>query len=121
LNALSGINGISTRLADLEGAPWPYTCQSFGGIVVTCYLHRPLFPHLLGSLAPQGVLIYETFARGNERYGRPQNPDFLLKHGELLEVAHNRLRVVAYEDLYVDTPKPSMMQRICAINDRTTL
>jgi len=119
LARLAGTPGIATRCVDLEGGPWPYEGQSFAGIVVMNYLHRPLFPHLLASLAPEGVLIYETFATGNERYGRPSNPAFLLQPGELLEVVRGRLRVVAYEDLTVAEPKPACVQRLCAINSST--
>lgn len=115
LAALSGIAGISTRCADLEGGPWPYDKGRFAGIVVINYLHRPLIPHLLAGLAQGGVLIYETFAEGNERYGRPSNPDFLLRPGELLEVVRGKLRVIAYEDLSVTAPKPAVVQRICAV------
>lgn len=114
LASLEGIPGITTRCADLEGGPWPYAGQFFSAIVVTNYLHRPLFPHLVAGLAAQGVLIYETFALGNERYGRPSNPNFLLKPGELLEVVRSRLSVIAYEDGFVEEPKPAMIQRICA-------
>ena len=117
LAALAGIPGISTRCVDLEAGQWPYRGDRFAGIVVANYLHRPLFPHLLAALATGGVLIYETFAAGNERYGRPSNPDFLLKPGELLEVAHGRLRVIAYEDLTVSDPRPAVIQRICAVKD----
>jgi len=84
-------------------------------VVVTNYLHRPLFPHLLAALAPGGILIYETFAAGNERYGRPSNPDFLLAPGELLEVARGRLQIVAYEALDVSVPAPASVQRLCAL------
>ena len=115
LAALSGVADISTRCADLESGPWPYDGKRFAGIVVTNYLHRPLFSHLLAELAPGGVLIYETFATGNERYGRPSNPDFLLRPGELLEAVRGRLRVVSYEDLQVSEPRPAMIQRICAV------
>ena len=101
-------------LADLEGGPWPFAGQRFDGIVVTNYLHRPLLSVLRDSLAPDGVLIYETFAAGNERYGRPSNPEFLLEPGELLELCRG-LRVIAYEDLYVDAPKPALVQRVCAV------
>lgn len=114
LARLTGIPGISARSADLEGGQWPFPGERFAGIVVANYLHRPLFPHLLAALATGGVLIYETFAAGNERYGRPSNPDFLLKPGELLDVVHGRLRVIAYEDLHVSEPRPAMVQRICA-------
>ena len=114
LAGLAGLPGIRTSCADLEGGPWPYPGQQFAGIVVANYLHRPLFPHLLAALAEQGVLIYETFAVGNERYGRPSNPKFLLEPGELLHLASGRLRVVAYEDLFVSEPKPALVQRLCA-------
>lgn len=118
LAGLSGIKNVVTRCADLESGPWPYAPHAgnaFGAVVVANYLHRPLFPLLLDVLAPGGVLIYETFALGNERYGRPSNADFLLRPGELLEVVRGRLRVLAYEDLFVDLPKPAMVQRICAV------
>jgi hypothetical protein len=87
----------------------------YDGVVVVNYLHRPLFPELLAALAPGGVLIYETFAAGNERYGRPSNPDFLLKPGELLEVVRGRLCVLGYEDVELRDPRPAMMQRIAAV------
>lgn len=115
---LEGVAGVATRCADLEGGPWPYEREGFAGIVVANYLHRPLFPRLLSALMPGGILLYETFAAGNERYGRPSNPDFLLNPGELLEVVRGRLRVIAYEDLVVAAPKPACVQRICAINSR---
>ena len=116
LQELADVAGVTTRNADLEHGSWPYSGHQFDAIVVTHYLHRPLFPHLLEALADGGVLIYETFAAGNERYGRPGNPDFLLKPGELLELTRSRLRVVAYEDLHVELPRPAMIQRLCAIN-----
>jgi SAM-dependent methyltransferase len=115
LAELAAIPRITTRCADIEAGPWPYSGQKFAGIVVVNYLHRPLFPHLLGALAPGGVLIYETFAAGNERYGRPANPDFLLQPGELLEAVRGLLRVLAYEDLFVADPKPARVQRICGL------
>lgn len=118
--ALASAEGIRTMCVDLEtGDPsqsWPFEQNRFAGIVVTNYLHRPLWPSLVASLAENGVLIYETFARGNEQFGKPSNPDFLLARGELLEVAREYgLRVVAYEDGYVSAPKPAMLQRICVI------
>lgn len=109
--------GIDTRQIDLEAddTEWPFEDGKFAGIVVTNYLHRPLFPYILRSLAPGGVLVYETFAAGNEQFGKPSNPDFLLRSGELLEwAAKNGIRVIAFEDGYVETPKPAMVQRICA-------
>jgi SAM-dependent methyltransferase len=114
LLALANLPGIETRVADLEAGAWPYAGESFAGVVVTNYLHRPLLPALVAALAPGGILIYETFAAGNERFGRPSNPDFLLRPGELLEAVRGRLRVIAYEDLEVAAPKPAMVQRICA-------
>ena len=101
--------------ADLEdGSPWPWPGKRFGAIVVTKYLHRPLFPRLVESLDEGAVLVYETFMLGNERYGRPSNPDFLLRPGELLE-AFATLSVVAFEQGMVEQPKRAMVQRICVI------
>ena len=111
--ALRSISGVEARVADLEAQPWPYT-QRFGGIVVTNYLHRPLLPVLIDALDERGVLIYETFAAGNGRFGRPSNPAFLLEPGELLDTVRGHLRVIAYEDLQVNSPRPAMVQRICA-------
>jgi len=101
--------------ADIEGGPWPYAGRRFDAIVVTNYLHRPLFPRLAAALAPGGVLIYETFAQGNETVGKPSRPDFLLAHGELLQ-AYATLRVVAYEDGFLDAPA-RYIQRIAAVRD----
>jgi SAM-dependent methyltransferase len=108
--------GITMRQADLESGPWPYPGNAFQGIVVCNYLWRPLFAPILNALAPGGVLIYETFAAGNERFGRPSNPDFLLRPGELLEVVRGRLHVVAFEQGYVARPRPAVVQRLCAVN-----
>jgi len=112
--ALARQTGITALCTDLEGGVWPYAGRQFAAVVVTNYLHRPLFPALMMALAPGGVLIYETFAQGNAAYGRPANPDFLLQRGELLRVV-GAARVVAYEDLYVERPRPAMVQRICAM------
>jgi SAM-dependent methyltransferase len=109
--------GITTYAFDLEepALEWPFAPGRFAAIVVTNYLHRPLMRHLLESLAPDGLLIVETFAVGNEQYGRPANPAFLLQHGELLaHAAHGLLRVLAFEDGFVSHPKPAMVQRIAA-------
>jgi SAM-dependent methyltransferase len=108
---------VETFQADLESGDWPLQGRQFGGIVVTNYLHRPLFPHLLAALQPSGVLIYETFARGNERFGGVSNPDFLLLPGELLDAVRGLARVVAYEDVVVDQPKPAAIQHICAVRN----
>ena len=107
--------GVFWRQADLEHSAWPYDDVQFAGIVVVNYLHRPLFPLLLKALAPGGVLIYETFALGQEKYGRPTNPNFLLLPGELLETVRGRLDVVAYEDVLEPLPQPACRQRICAV------
>ena len=101
--------------ADLEdGDPWPFGERRFAAVVVTNYLHRPLLPALVAAVATGGHLLYETFARGNERFGRPANPDFLLRPGELLRAVAGQLRVVAYEDRIVRRPRPAAVQRICA-------
>lgn len=117
LATLQGVPRIVTRVADLERAPWPYRDVKFDGIVVTNYLHRPLFPQLLAALRDGGVLIYETFMVGNETLGKPSNPDFLLRPGELLEQVQPLLTVVAFEQGRVNVPKPAYVQRICAIHD----
>ena len=102
--------------ADLEqAAPFPLSGRSFAAVVVANYLHRPLLPSLVAAVEADGVFIYETFAAGNERFGRPRNPDFLLHPGELLDAVRGRLRVIAYEDVVVDRPSPAAIQRICAV------
>jgi len=115
LAALHGRSGLVVRVADLEGDPWPYARESFDGIVVTNYLYRPRLGALLDTLAPRGVLLYETFMRGNVAFGRPANPDYLLQPGELLECVRGRMTVVAFEQGSVDRPKPACVQRLCAI------
>ena len=115
VGSLADVAGVHALCADIENAGWPYQRGVYAGVIVTNYLHRPLFPELLAALDAQGVLIYETFALGNERYGRPSKAQFLLQPGELLEVVRGQLRVVAYEDIYSDDPKPALLQRICAV------
>lgn len=116
---LAGHPRLETAQVDLEdGRPFPLRGRSFAGLVVTNYLHRPILGDLVSAVALGGALIYETYARGNERFGLPTNPDFLLEPGELLEVVRGRLRVVAYEDLIVDDPSPAAVQRICAVAPR---
>ena len=101
--------------ADLEdGSPWPLAGRRFAAIVVTNYLHRPLLPRILESLDEGGVLIYETFMIGNEKFGRPSNPQFLLRPGELLE-AFGTLQVAGFEQGRLERPKPAMIQRLCAL------
>lgn len=115
LAALRDIPGVTVREADLEAASWPFTGAAFDAVVVTNYLHRPTLPDLIATLAPGGVLIYETFMIGNERFGKPSNPAFLLAPQELLDVVRGRLEVVAFEQGQVARPKPAVVQRLCAI------
>ncbi|HSG23522.1 MAG TPA: class I SAM-dependent methyltransferase [Azonexus sp.] len=118
LAGLQGLVGVNTAELDLEGDDWPLAGQSFSGIVVTNYLWRPRLADLLASLAPGGVLIYETFMLGNEAFGKPSNPEFLLRSGELREVTSAAgLREIAFEEGYVASPKPAMVQSICAVRD----
>ena len=101
--------------ANLEdGSPWPLPNRRFGAVVVTNYLWRPLFGPMLDAIEEGGVLLYETFALGNEAYGRPTDPDFLLRPGELIEAVRGRLQIVAYEHGYLDHPRPAIKQRLCA-------
>jgi len=110
----ASIEGVKCVTADLEGGnPWPFAGRRFGGIVVANYLYRPLFPLLAEGLGENGVLIYETFMAGNERFGKPSNPDFLLRPGELLE-AFRALTLIAFEQGEVERPKPAAIQRLCA-------
>ena len=104
---------VRTVQADIENNPWPLPAQTFDSVVVTNYLWRPLWPHILGSLTAGGVLIYETFAHGNASVGKPSRPDFLLQPGELLEACQG-LRVVAFEDGFLREPD-RYVQRIVAI------
>nr|WP_159705406.1 class I SAM-dependent methyltransferase [Massilia sp. 9I] len=116
LSPLAGPN-VTILQHDLEtgDAVWPFEPGRFFLIVVTNYLYRPLFAQLAASLRPDGILIYETFAQGNQVYGKPSNPDFLLAPGELLDLARDGgLQVLAYEDGHVDRPNPAQVQRLCA-------
>ncbi|VVD93136.1 class I SAM-dependent methyltransferase [Pandoraea terrigena] len=116
LATMSTLANVTTLTADLEGAPWPLAeGKRFDAVIVTNYLHRPLFSRIAASVAPGGVLIYETFARGNERYGKPSNPQFLLAPGELLDVAREAgLRVAGFEDVTLAAPRAACVQRLCA-------
>jgi len=105
--------------ADIENRPWPFTDQTFGGVVVTHYLWRSLFPVIVQSLAPGGVLIYETFAAGHETVGKPSRPDFLLQPGELLQVTQG-MHVVAYENGFEASPE-RFVQRIVAVRPNASL
>jgi SAM-dependent methyltransferase len=112
--AIGSLQGVGDAIhADIENGPWPFEGRTFDAVVVTNYLWRPLFPSILASVAPGGVLLYETFAAGNETVGKPSRPDFLLRPGELLRVCEG-LRVVAFEDGFL--PQPARyLQRIAAV------
>lgn len=113
---MAGDPEVEIVARDLEnGRPWPLEGRTFAGVVVVNYLHRPLFPALVRSVAPGGVLIYETFAVGNERFGRPSNPDFLLHREELLIAVRPELQVIAFEDLEEHAPTPAAKQRVVAV------
>ena len=116
--SLTNAPRIKAVAADLENGKWPFAGQRFDAIVVTNYLHRALFPHLLDALASDGVLLYETFAAGNEAYGKPSNPDFLLLPGELLRLCGDALTVIAFEQGLAAGERPVVLQRIAAVGRR---
>jgi len=116
LDDIADHRNLEILQADLEdGSPWPLPGRRFGAVVVTNYLWRPLFPHIIESVDAEGLLLYETFGLGNEAYGQPTNPDFLLRPGELIDLVRDRLQIVAYEHGYLETPRPMVRQRICAV------
>lgn len=112
---LAGTAGAELLAADIEAGPWPLPGRRFGAVVVTNYLWRPLFGAITAALAPGGVLLYETFQRGNERFGKPSNPDFLLADNELFDRCRDAFDIRAFEQGAEDEPKPAMRQRICAV------
>jgi SAM-dependent methyltransferase len=119
ISAFAGLPTLDVAItpiqADLEdGSPWPLPGRTFGAVIVTNYLHRPLFPILLDSVEQHGILLYETFMVGNERFGKPSRAEHLLKDGELLDLVRGRFSVVAYEAQMIDEPKTAMVQRIAA-------
>ena len=115
-DAIAAVSSLGEAMcADIENGPWPLAGRTFGGVVVTNYLWRPLWPKILASLAPNGVLIYETFSAGNETVGKPSRPDFLLHPGELLDVCKN-LRVVSFEEGFLAQPD-RFVQRIVAVRE----
>lgn len=107
--------GVTAHEADLEDGPWPWPDRTFAAVLVVNYLWRPLLPRLVASVAPGGALLYETFAVGNERFGRPRNPDFLLRPGELLEAVRGDLAVREYGHGAVGDPPTAVRQRLCAV------
>lgn len=118
LATLDGVGEIETRHMDLEASDWAFAGERFDAIVVTHYLHRPTLPQLIAAVADDGTLLYETFARGNEAYGRPSNPDFLLEPGELLAIASPRLTVVAFAQGLVADGRRAVVQRLAAVGRR---
>jgi len=114
LEALADV--ADTLVADIEREPWPFAGRRFDAVVVTNYLWRALLPTLVASVDDGGVLICETFAEGQASVGKPSNPDFLLRPGELLQAATG-LRVIAFEDGFLDTPA-RFVQRIVAVRER---
>lgn len=115
LASLAGVAGVTAIQSDLEQAPWPFDGNAFDAIVVTNYLFRPRLDLLAPALARNGVLIYETFMLGNEAFGRPRNPEFLLQEGELLQVFGAALATVAFEQGTIAVPKPAVVQRYVGI------
>jgi SAM-dependent methyltransferase len=114
--AIAAVQGLGEAVqADIENGPWPFAGRTFAGVVVTNYLWRPLLPAIVQSVAPGGVLLYETFAAGNETVGKPARPDFLLRPGELLRACEG-LRVVAFEDGFAQAPD-RFVQRIAAVRE----
>ena len=112
--AIAAVAGLGEAIAaDIETGPWPFPGRRFAGVVVTNYLWRSLLPTIVDSVAAGGVLLYETFASGNETVGKPSRPDFLLQPGELIKACQG-LRVVAYEDGFLDAPE-RFVQRIAAV------
>jgi len=108
---------IEIIATDLEQDPWPFDNRKFDGVIVVNYLYRPHFPLLIEGLRDGGVLIFDTFARGNEKFGRPKNPAFLLDPGELLTAFSPSLSIVAYEHGEYSEPEPAVRQRLCAIKE----
>jgi SAM-dependent methyltransferase len=116
--AIASVQGLGETLqADIENGPWPFPGRRFGAVVVTNYLWRPLLSTIVASVAPGGILLYETFASGNETVGKPSRADFLLQPGELLRACEG-LRVVAYEDGFLEHPA-RFVQRIAAVRPAT--
>jgi SAM-dependent methyltransferase len=116
--AVAGEPRVQFTCADLEAGPWPFADRAFDAIVVTHYLHRPLLPVLVQHLARDGLLIYETFMVGHERFGKPSNPAFLLRRGELLEAFSAQLEVLAFEQGIVTQPRRACLQRFAGVRTK---
>jgi SAM-dependent methyltransferase len=121
LATMAGVAGIETRTIDLETGHWPLAGERFNAVVVANYLHRPLLAPLLATLSDDGVLLYETFARGNEAFGRPASPDFLLERDELLRLVGDRLVVIAFEQGRIASDgRAAVVQRLAAAGNSRT-
>lgn len=114
LGDLTGRAGLHIITADLESDPWPLGDANFDAVIVSNYLWRPLFHNIREAVAPGGLLLYETFAAGNERYGKPSNPEFLLRQGELEEVFAEGFKVLHYQHAVEHVPAPAVRQRLAA-------
>ena len=120
VSGLLGLDNINVSMIDLEAGVWPQTDRRYDGLVVSRYLYRPMLRTLAAMLNPGGVLIYETFMVGNEHYGRPSNPDYLLRRNELLEIYSPLLKIISFEQGEERQPRPAVMQRICAMRPTLT-
>ncbi len=117
---LAAIEGVRFRALDLEHGPWPFEGQQYDAVVVANYLYRPTLSLLALALRDGGILVYETFAAGNEQFGRPSNPDFLLAPFELAATFASTLHVLAFEDGVRERPAPARVQRLCAVRTQST-
>ncbi len=121
LDDLGGRSDVAVIETDLETEGfWPFAGHAYDGVIVTNYLWRPILPQIIDLVAPGGLLIYETFAVGNEAFGKPSNPDYLLKPDELLSAIDGKLEVLEFEQVETETPKPAVVQRIAARNTQAT-
>ena len=105
---------ITTMCEDLESGSWPLDGWKFGGIIVTNYLYRPMLPDLMENLESGGIFIYETFAQGNQVFGKPSNPNYLLFPYELLDMLRDKLHIIGFEQGRVNSPSRAIIQRVCA-------
>jgi len=120
LDDLGGRSDVAIIETDLETEGfWPFAGHAYDGVIVTNYLWRPILPKIIDLVAPGGLLIYETFAAGNEAFGKPSNPDYLLQPDELREAVDGTLEVLAFEQVETKTPKPAVIQHIAARNTQT--
>jgi len=115
LNEVAKISKSRVLSADLENGEWPFAERSFDGIVVTNYLHRPQLELITNTLTDRGLLIYETFMIGNERYGKPSNPAFLLRPNELNNIFAHSMLILKSEQGHIRFPKEATVQRVCAV------